>query len=145
METRITSEGQRVASSLADVKAQRKALAMKREERAKLREVEAEQYQLRLDELQEQYETQHPKASIVRSDREVVAVVACSGPEYQRFADEANFGLAAVHTFVRPWVVAPDPTAFDAIVGRYPGMLIDIANEIQRLAGLKRDATQAKS
>jgi hypothetical protein len=140
-----------MAAELAAIRAKRQALAEAREARQTPSDAEQlarEQRELADDEALDRLETEHGRIGsaieIVRTDVGGVIVRRPHMAVFRRFQDDPK-DTKALEKLVRPCVLHPSKTEFDALCERLPFLLQRAADACCVLAGVRRDDVREKS
>lgn len=84
------------------------------------------------------------KIGIVRTDLGAVIVKRPHPAHYKRFRDRESAKTQDLEKLVRPCVVYPDATRFDAMLDEQPAILDRVANQVVELAGFRAREVSGK-
>lgn len=84
------------------------------------------------------------KWDIVDTSLGKVAVSRASAMRYKKFQDVADFSSEKIEQLVRPNVIHPALTIFDAMVEQQPMIATRCANVMSRLAGVRKEDVEKK-
>lgn len=138
------------AKELADLRAQREALAAERAKRLELEEAEAQLDAAKRELADEQAidaaEREHGarRVAMVHTDCGVVIVKRPHVNTFRKFQDRGSTDSAAQEALVRPCLVHPTVFEFERICGEQPATLQQVASAVIRLAGFRADDVTAK-
>lgn len=73
-----------------------------------------------------------------------VIVKRCSAMRYKKFQDIGDFSSEKCEQLVRPNILYPTITAFDAMVEQQPMIATRCANALSRMAGVRKEDVEKK-
>lgn len=140
------------SAKLGELRAKRRALESAREaravERASTDAIAAEERAIADEEAIAAAETEHgevdKKIRIVRTPAGTVIVKRPNNVLFRKFADQGKSDVDDLERLARPCIVYPTIDQFDRMLTDQPAILIDVANAVTYLAGVRTKEHAAK-
>ena len=138
------------ATQLADLRAQRAALAearrIREEQRAAAEQLIEEKRGLADDQALEAAEIEHgaKKIAVVRTDMGAIILKRPHPVIFKRFQDKGSLKHEDLEKLVRPSLVYPDAARFNEIMDELPATLLRCANTVSGLAGVRMEEVAEK-
>lgn len=136
------------AARLAEINARLEQIELARSEKEQAQRLAVAERALADAELIEKAEAEHGELKkMIDAVRTPIGVVIVKRPNhvvFRRFIDEGKVTTTALEKLVRHALVHPTLPQFESMLEELPAVLLDCANAVSRLAGIRSEETAGK-
>lgn len=86
-----------------------------------------------------------PKIAAITTELGLVIVKRADVTLFRKFMDQESTSLAVTETLVVPCVIYPTKDAFERMQREQPAILVDVAQAVMRLAGVRQKSVMGKA